>query len=142
MGLLAIPRALVPQPPDDAVEADQLVSDGLGQLRDVQAGEVVRLDGAVEVGPRHRGHLLVGQPQPLQHDDRFRARGVDGQLDVGQHPGCVGVGHEERAPLACRGRGELVPVDQPEAGFDGVEAETSVRQVEEREPGHDLDRHP
>ena len=48
--------------------------DGRGQVRDVEAGQVVGLDAAVEVGPGDRRHPLVGQPEPLQHDDLVRAR--------------------------------------------------------------------
>lgn len=41
------------------------------------------------------------------------------------------VGDEHRAGVAGRGRGELVAVDEGDAGLDGVDAEACVDQVEE-----------
>ena len=74
MGLLAIPGAVLPQATDDGVESDQLLAHRRGQPGDVEAGEVVGLDAAVEVGPGDGADLLVGQPEPLQHHDLVRAR--------------------------------------------------------------------
>ena len=51
-------------------EALQLARHGRGELRDPQRREVVGVDLAVEVGPRHLGDRLVGQAEALQHGDR------------------------------------------------------------------------
>ena len=135
--LLAVPRALVAQAADDAVEADQLGPDRLRHVRDVEAGEVVRHDAAVEVLPADRQHLLVGQAEALEDDDLVRARAVDGELDVREDPRRVRVGDQHRPPLAGGRGGELVPVDQADAGLDRVDPQPPVGQVEERQPRHD-----
>ena len=51
----------------------------------------------------------------------------------------MGMGDQQRAPLAGRGQRELVAVDQADAGLDRVDAEPAVGQVEERQPRHDPD---
>ena len=142
MRLLAVPRALVAQAADDAVEADQLGPDRLRHVRDVEAGEVVRHDAAVEVLPADGQHLLVGQAEALEDDDLVRARAVDGELDVREDPRRVGVGDQHRPPLAGGRGGELVPVDQADAGLDRVDPQPPVGQVEERQPRHDAHVHP
>jgi hypothetical protein len=136
--LLAVPRALVPQPAHDAVEADQLDADGLRHVGDVQAGEVVRDNVPVEVLPPDRPDLLVREAEALEHDDLIGAGAVDGELDVGEDPWRVRVGDQHRPPLAGRRGGELVPVDQAQAGLDRVDPEAPVGQVEEGEPRHDV----
>ena len=102
--LLAVPRALVAQAADDAVEADELGPDRLRHVRDVEAGEVVRHDAAVEVLPADRQHLLVGQAEALEDDDLVRARAVDGQLDVREDPRRVARGRPASAPARRRPR--------------------------------------
>ena len=83
------------------------------QVGDVDAGEVVGLDRAVEFGPGGVGDQLVGRAEPLQDDHRFVAgRVLDGQLDVAEHPVGVSVGDQQRAVVTGRGGGELVAVDQ------------------------------
>ncbi len=63
---------------------------------------------------------------------------VDGEFDLRQHPVGVGVGDEQRPPFPCGTRGELVPVDETDAGFDRVDAEPCVGHVEERHRGANI----
>ena len=58
--LLAVPRALLAQRAGELVEADELGADRLAESGDVDAGEVVGVDGAVEVGPRRPRDRLLG----------------------------------------------------------------------------------
>ena len=54
VGLLAVPRALGPQRADQLVEARHLAGDRRGERGDPERGEVVGVDGAVEVVPGDR----------------------------------------------------------------------------------------
>ena len=102
-------------------------------MGDVDARQVVGLDGAVELGPRGVRDQLVGGAEPLQDHHRLVAgRGLDCQLDVAEHPVGVGVGDEQRTVITGGRRGELVSVDQAHTGLDRVDAESSEGDVEER----------
>ena len=72
--LLAVPRALLAQRAGELVEADQLGADRLAEVGDVDAREVVGLDGAVELGPRRADDRLLGRAEALEDDDLLVAR--------------------------------------------------------------------
>ena len=72
VGLLAVPRTLITQGPHQFVEASKLVGDGLGHLGEIQRGEMVGLEFAVEISPGDFDDALVGQPESLQDDRRGR----------------------------------------------------------------------
>ena len=101
MGLLAVPRALGPQhgarprrtaPPRRRPAA--------ASRRHVDRRQVVGLDGAVELVPRHRQDLLVGEAEPRPGSRTGLGRGdVDGELDVGQDLAAVALAHEQRPAL-------------------------------------------
>ena len=81
-----------------------------------------------------------GVPSACRMTTAFVAGGaVDGELDVRQHPVGVGVGDEQRAAFAGGRGGELVAVDEPDAGLDRVDAEPGVGDVEERHRRQDLE---
>ena len=61
-------------------------------------------DGAVEVGPRHLGHRLVGQPEALQHDDRLAGSTSTASLMSDSTVAPVALGDEQRPPLGRRPR--------------------------------------
>ena len=102
VGLLAVPGALGPQGAHQLDEACDLAGDRRRQLRDPQRGEVVGLDDAVEVVPRHLGHGLVGQARGAGARRPVGRPSSTRQLDVGQHVPVVALGDEQRAPLAGR----------------------------------------
>ena len=54
VGLLAVPRALLAQRSGELVEADVAVADGRAEAGHVDAREVVRLDGSIELAPGRR----------------------------------------------------------------------------------------
>ncbi len=94
---------------------------------------MVGVDRAVEVGPGGFHDLFVRRAEGLQDGDGLVAgRLVGGQLDVGQHPVGVRVGHQQRPGFASGCGGELVAVDQAGAGFDRVDTEARPGHVEER----------
>ena len=93
---------------------------GAAQLGHPQRREVVGLDGAVEVGPRHRAHRLVGQPEALQHGHRRAPVAVDRQLDRRTaRARRVALGDQQRAPLARGLDGEAAAVDDARRRRDG-----------------------
>ena len=125
------------------MEADVAGADRRGELRHVDARQVVGLDGAVELAPRRLGDLLLGCPESLQDHHPLVAVGLlGGELDVRQDPAGVGVGDQQRSCRPGRGGGEVVTVDQPDAGLDGVDAEARPDQVEERHRREHVDGHP
>ena len=67
VGLLAIPRAVGPQPPHDLGERRHLAGDRGRQGGHVQRGEVVGGHHPVELVPRHLDHRLVRQAEALEH---------------------------------------------------------------------------
>ena len=77
-----------------STNAHDLAGDRRGQLRHPQRSEVVGLDDAVEVVPRHRRDRLVGQTEPLQHDRRSGPSSSD-ELDLGQHVRASRTGHQQ-----------------------------------------------
>ena len=115
------------------MEADVGSTDGRGEVGDPERREVVGVDRAIEVGPRHLHDLFVGSAEGVQdRDGLVAARLVDGQLDVGQHPVGVRVRYEQRATFAGGGCGELVAVDEADAGVDRIDPEARPGDVEER----------
>ena len=88
------------------------------------------------------GDRSSGRPRRWSTTTGVGGRVVDRQLDVGQHPLVVAVGHEQRAPLPGRRDREAVPVDQPDALLERVDAEAHPRQVEERQGRQHLDLDP
>jgi hypothetical protein len=106
---------------------------GAREVRDPERGEVVGGDVRSSSAQVVRVDPLVGRAESLQDRDRLVAGGaVDGELDVGQHPVGVRVGDEQRAAFAGGGGGELVAVDEPDAGLDRIDAESGPGDVEER----------
>ena len=132
VGLAAVPRAALPQRADQFDQPDGRGRHRFGQVGDPQAGQVVRDEGAVEVGPRHLEHGLVGKSQALEHDDRPGVA-VHAELDVGEHQRPVALRHEERPGRARRLRCETVPVDEAGPGRDRVDPEPGPRQIQERQ---------
>ena len=133
MGLLLVPRALLAQRARQLVEPHQRGADRRAEPGDVDAREMVGLDGAIELSPRGVHDVLVGRSQPLQDHHRLvTGRCLDGQLDVAEHPVGMRVGNEHRSVIARCCRGELVAVDQPNAGLDRVHTEAGEGDVEER----------
>ncbi len=138
VGLLAVPRTLVTQNPNQFVEASKLVGDGLGHLGEIQRGEMVGLEFAVEISPGDFDDALVGQPESLQ-DDRRGRRLLEGELDIGEHMVGVGVGHEERAGLSGCGGREHMAVDQPDPDLDRVDLQATPHGVEKGHRRKDLE---
>ena len=64
---------------------------------------------------------------------------LDGELDVAEHPVGVGVGDEQGTGEAGGRGGELVAVDQADAGLDRVDPECGPGDVEERQRREDVD---
>ena len=141
--LLAVPRAPLAQGAGELVEADVPGADRRGEVRHVDARQVVGLDGAVELAPRRLGDPLLGRPESLQDHHPLVAVGLlGGELDVRQDPAGVGVGDQQRSGRPGRGGGEVVTVDQPDTGLDRVDAEARPGQVEERHRREHVDVHP
>ena len=69
MGLLPVPGAACPQGPHQLLQAHQLGGERVSQDGQPQAGQVVRLDVAVEVVPGDPADGLVGQPEVLEDGD-------------------------------------------------------------------------
>ena len=65
--LLAVPRAALAEHAHQLDEPRHLLRDGRGERRDVERGEMVGRDGAVESTHAHLAYLLVGQPEVVQH---------------------------------------------------------------------------
>ena len=129
-----------PQGARQLVEADVLLADRCGEARDVDRGEVVGVDGLIELRPGGLDELLVVGAEGLQDDDPLVAVGaLDGELDVAQNPVGMSVGNEQWPAFAGGGGGEVVPVDQSHTGFDRVDAEPRPGDVEKRHRGHDVD---
>ena len=72
VGLAPVPGTARPQRADQLLERHELGGHRRSQARHPQGGEVVGLEGAVEVGPRHLHHLLVGEPQMVQEHGAAR----------------------------------------------------------------------
>ena len=72
VGLLRVPRASArsPQPLHQLDETGELPGDRRVAGVDVERGQVIGLDHAVEVDQGHVVHELVGEAQPLEHRDR------------------------------------------------------------------------
>ncbi len=121
------------------VEAHVRSADGRAEVRDPERREVVRVDRAVDLGPRGVDDAFVGGAECVQQRDRFVTGClVDGELDVRQHPVGVRVGDEQRTALAGGRRGELVTVDQADTGLDRIDAESRPGHVEERHRRSDV----
>ena len=73
---------------------------------------------------------------------RWTHLGVHGKLDPGQDGLRIALRHQERAALPGGLDAESLPVDQTDARGEWIDAETRPREIEERERGQDLDRHP
>ena len=79
------------------------------------------------------GDQLVGRAEPLQDHHRLVAgRGLDGELDVAEHPVGMRVGDEQWAAISGGCCGELVAIDQAYTGLDRIDIESSEGDVEER----------
>ena len=131
---------LLPQCPGEFVESDVLPAHRGRQPGDPQRGEVVGVDRAVELTPRGRDDPLARCAECLEDRHLLGARCVfDGDLDVGQHPVCVGVCDEQRPSLAGGSRREVVAVHQPHTLLDGVNPEARPGDVEERHRRQHLD---
>ena len=138
MGLLAVPGTLGRNVATSSTNRCTSPATGAASFGNPEGGEVVGLEAAVELGPCDIEHRLVGQPESLEHRDRFVRRIVDGQLHVREHTRVVAVGDEERASLPRCLLGESVAVDQANAVGERVDAHTGPRQVEERHRTEDL----
>ena len=73
--------------------------------------------------------------------DSSPVAGLDRELDVGEHPVGVRVGDQQRPAFARCGRGEFVPVDEPNTGLDRIDAETRPGDVQERHRRADVALH-
>ena len=110
MGLLRIPRAptRVTEPLGELQEPHDLAGRARGPRLDldVERGEVIGLDGAVELGQLDGRDQLVGEAEALQHRDRRgRVEMLEQrELHVGQHERVVALRDQHRA-------GELRVVD-------------------------------
>ena len=136
VGLFDVPRAPFAQRAHQLVETQVAGPGGDAQRRHVQRRQVVGLDRLVHLGPGRRDDPFVGGAEGLEQHDGGRVeaalRVVDRELDLGEHPVGVGVGDQQRARRPGGGGDELVTVDEPHPGFDGVDAEPAPGEVEER----------
>ena len=137
VGLRGVPRALVAQGFDDLLEPGELDPDGGGELRQVQAREVVG-DDPVDRRESDLLDVLVGTAEPLQDDGDGRRLG-DGELDRGEGRRRPDVGNEQRPRVPGRVDVKALAVDEPHAAFDGIDAEPPPGEVAERHPVDDLD---
>ena len=141
VGLGLIPRALVAKHSDELIESSELMRDRLGHLRDEQRREVVRIEHAIDLRPRHLDNLLVGEAEVMEkHGARWWF--LERKFDVGHHMVGVRVGHEQRPCMPGRSGREHMTVDQPNPGLDRIEAEAGPHQVEERNGWQQLDLDP
>ena len=143
MGLLAVPRALVPQRARRAR--------GSGRARRPPARRPCGMNTEVRWSAstaRSRSAQATsvtdssGRPEACRTTAASGSSLLVGQLDVGEHVVGVAVGDQQRAGGAGGVDGEAVPVDQPHAGLDRVDAEATPGQVEERHAGDDLAARP
>ena len=138
VGLLAVPRALLAQRAHQVGEPHELLGHGRADRGDEHRREVVGCDAAVEVGPVDLGDPLVGEAESLHDHRAIRHVLVVGELDVGQDVVGVAVRDQQGARRPGGIDGEAMAVDQPHTGLDGVDAQVSPGQVEERHARHDL----
>src|SRR5829696_1622024 len=107
---------------------------------DEQCGEVIGVDVAIEVGERDGAHLLVVEPETLEHRHRRvgRKNFEEHQLHVRQQEARVALRDEDRtAGDRVLGR-EMTGIGETGAGHR-VDTEPRPRQLAEREAGHDLE---
>ena len=139
VGLLAVPGAALPQHPHQLVEAGQLGRRRLGQLRDVERGQVVGAEAAVQLGPLHLEHGLVGRAEALE--DHGPGPALHRQLDLRQHPAAVAARHQQRPGPAGRGHREPVAVHQPDPLLHRVDPQPGPGQIQKRHGRTHVQRH-
>ena len=142
VGLGPVPGAAAPQRAHQLLEARSARRHRRRQPPDPQAGEVVGADRSVQVRPRHRGDRLVGQAQALQDDDRLVGASSTASLMSESTSRVSHWATSSGPPLAGGLDGEALPVDQPHAGRQRVDAEAGPGQVEERQGRFILDLDP
>ena len=143
VGLLAVPRALLAQRAGELVEAHVAGADRHAERRYVDAREVIRLDGAVELAPRGAGDRSAGVPRPC--------RITTGSSPVASSTASLisdstwrswvwAIKHRPGRAGGCHG--ELVAVDETHGRLDGVDAEPGPGDVEERHRRKHVAAHP
>ena len=111
--------------------------------REVDGGEVVGFDRAIELPPVDRDHHLVGQPEVVQ-DHRLwwlHRRVLECKLDVGEDEPGPALGHEQRASAHC-GVADRAGVHHPDTLGHRVDPERRPGHVDERQRRHDREVDP
>jgi len=85
VGLLAIPRTLLPQPLDEYVEVGEGGRHRRWKLWNVYGGQMISVNFAIQVVPGNGEYPLVVSADALQDGDLHLVCIVDGQFDVAKH---------------------------------------------------------
>ncbi len=103
---------------------------------------MVRFDHSIEIRPRHLEDVLVRCAEALEDHRCLLRSGIDSELDVRQHPLCMGVSHQQGAPLSCGVPGEGVSVDEAHTLLDRVDPEARPGHIEKRQRRDEVDDDP